>query len=342
MTRRAVGLVLGIVIAVAAVAVAGLFAWRAGGDDIEPGTQAITVRRWVDPESQLFGDPVVATIDVIADSGRIDVDSISVETSFAPYDVVGEPERTRTVDGSLTRLRTRYRLQCLAQVCVPERAERGLTLEPAKITYLRADGEPGPERSVSWPRVTIASQLEEGIVPHDDATTAFASPFRARVQPPGEPSWRVSPWVAQIALLGGAVALVGVGALLLLPLVRRRPEPGPAAAPAFTIELTPLERALVGLDWARAAGGSRDQRKALELLAEELDADVETDLTPLADEARVLAWSARPPGDESTAALSDRVREIVAERAAALAARAEADEADASLAGAVEGNGRHA
>ncbi len=302
-----------------------------------------------EPESQLFGDPVVATVDVIADSRRVDVDSISLETLFAPYDVIGEPLRSRTVDGPLVRLRTRYRLQCLAQICVPQAVERPLTLEPAKVTYLRADGSPGRARAVVWPRLTITSQLEGGVLPQRDATSqsgrgfSFAPPLQARVQPPGEPTWRVRPWLAQSALLAGALALVGVAALLLVPLVRRRPEPEPEPVAPATLELTPLERALVGLDWARAAGGSREQRKALELLAEELDADGEDDLTPLADDARVLAWSARAPGDESTASLSQRVREIVDERAAALAAaQAEVADGDAILTGGFDENGRHA
>lgn len=344
MTRRAVALALGVAAALAAVGVAAFLAWRGGDRDVEPGEQAIAVRRSVEPESQLFGDPVVATLDVIADSRRVDVNSVAVDASFAPYDVVGEPQRTRTVDGPLVRLRTRYRLQCLAQVCVPEATELPLTLQPARITYLRSNGSPGPERTVPWPRLTIASQLEGGTLPEGlPAPTGTIGPaLRARVQPPDEPSWRLSPTVAQIGLLGGTVALIGIGALLLVPLVRRKREPEPEPAPAFTVELTPLERALVGLDWARAAGGSREQRKALELLAEELDSDTEEDLTPLADDARVLAWSARPPGGESTATLSQRVREIVEERAAALAAAPDDAEVGEVLAGAPEENGRGA
>jgi hypothetical protein len=153
---------------------------------------------------------------------------------------------------------------------------------------------------------------------------------------PGDPSWRLPPAVLQAGLLGGAVLLVGLATLLLLPLVRRGPEPEPE--PEHAIELTPLERALVGLDWARAAGGSREQRKALELLAEELEADTEDDLAPLADDARVLAWSARPPDDEPTESLARRVREIVDARAQA---RLEAG-AESGLVGAAEENGRHA
>jgi hypothetical protein len=341
-TRRALLIGLGLVAALAAVAVAAVIASRGGGsrDEVLPGEQPIAVRSWVEPESQLFGDPALATIDVVVDSGRVDVDSVAVDASFAPYDVVGEPVRTRTVDGPLVRLRTQYRLQCLAQVCVPEHAQKPLTLPPARVAYVRANGTPGQPRAVQWPRLTITSQFEGGTPRQNGLGETFTSPIglRARVQPPGDPSWRASPLLVQILLIGGAVVLVGIAALLLLPFMRRKPEAEPAPAPV--IELTPLERALVGLDWARAEGGSKEQRKALELLAEELEADTEDDLTSLADDARVLAWSARPPGDESTEVLAQRVREIVEARAAA---RAEAAmEAEPALAGASTGNGRHA
>jgi len=356
MTRRAAALTVGVVVTLAAVALAAVLASRGREESIEPGVQAIAVRRWIEPEAQLFGDPVVATIDLIADRRRVDVDSVSVATLFAPYDVIGEPRRTRTVDGPLVRLRTRYRLQCLAQICVPKTTERLLKLEPAKVTYLRADGSPGRGRMIVWPRLTITSQLEGGVLPQPDATSksgrgfSFAPPLLARVQPPGAPSGRIEPRLAEALLVGGAAVLVALAALLLLPLVRRKPEPEPAPPGPATLELTPIERALVGLDWARAAGGSREQRKALELLAEELDADAldaETEgddiVAQLADDARVLAWSARPPGDDSTATLSQRVREIVEARAAALAAaRATPSDGDTILVDAVDGNGSHA
>lgn len=341
MTRRRLALALGLVVALAAVALAAVIAARGGGgdDDVVAGARPIAVRRWVAPESQLFGDPVVATIDVVVDAARVDVESVSVDASFAPYDVVGEPVRIRNAAGPLVRLRTRYRLQCLAQVCVPAHAELPLTLAPARVTYVRADGAPGTPRIVRWPRLTIVSQFERGVPRQNGLGSTFTSApgLRARVQPPGEPSWRVPPAAMLAGLIGGAAVLVGLAALLLVPLVRRTPEPEPE--PDAAIELTPLQRALVGLDWARAAGGSREQRKALELLAEELEADTEDDLTTLADDARVLAWSARPPGDESTDTLARRVREIVDARAEA---RPHQDEAETALAGAPGENGRRA
>jgi hypothetical protein len=343
MTWRAAALAFGVAVCLAVVAAAAVVAVRGRETGIAPGVQPVAVRRWLEPESQLFGDSVVATIDVIADSRRVDVGSVSVKTLFAPYDVIGEPQSTRTVDGPLVRLRTRYRLQCLVQVCVPKGNVLPLKLEPAKVTYLRVDGSPGRPRTVGWPPLTIASQLRDGAALQRERDLSFAPPLVARIQPPGMVSWRIGPWLAESALFGGAAVLVGLAALLALPVVRRKAELEPAPETAATPELTPLERALVGLDWARAAGGSREQRKALELLAEELDADAEDDLAPLADDARVLAWSARLPGDESTATLSRHVHDITERRAAALAAmQAEHADEDVIPVDSRDENGRHA
>jgi hypothetical protein len=101
-----------------------------------------------------------------------------------------------------------------------------------------------------------------------------------------------------------------VAVAALLPYLRREapapPEPEPVPAGP---ELTPLQRALAGLQWARAFGAPREQRKALELLAEELE---HADQVELAEEARALAWSPAPPGQAEMKALAGRV-DMVAE-----------------------------
>jgi len=57
-TRRGAALVLGVAVALAVVALAAVLAFRGRGQDPEPGAQAVAVRRWVEPETQLFGEPV--------------------------------------------------------------------------------------------------------------------------------------------------------------------------------------------------------------------------------------------------------------------------------------------
>src|SRR5204862_6464890 len=75
-------------------------------------------------------------------------------------------------------------------------------------------------------------------------------------------------------------------------------------------EASPLERALLVLEaaWAR---GAADQRKALELLAAELESQGEP---PLAGQARELAWSQTAPEPEAARTLAASVREVIGPR----------------------------
>ena len=75
--------------------------------------------------------------------------------------------------------------------------------------------------------------------------------------------------------------------------------------------LTPLERALLVLESARVRGAAADRRKALELLAAELETGGDP---PLALEARELAWSKATPAGEATKALATRVRRLIKAR----------------------------
>jgi hypothetical protein len=116
-------------------------------------------------------------------------------------------------------------------------------------------------------------------------------------------TYRISP-----ALLGTGLLLLA-GLLLALPgwftwswfRGRRRPAPVEEAP-----ELTPLERALVLVDQARDSVDGEDRRKALEVLAVELD---EARRAEHAEEARRLAWSPSEPTPEAAGNLVESVRE---------------------------------
>jgi len=71
-------------------------------------------------------------------------------------------------------------------------------------------------------------------------------------------------------------------------------------------ELTPLERALALVEWARDRPDGTDRRKALEVLAGELEV---VGRQGLADEARALAWPAASPSPEAAGRLVETVRE---------------------------------
>ena len=76
--------------------------------------------------------------------------------------------------------------------------------------------------------------------------------------------------------------------------------------------LSPLEQALVLLENAVRVDGAADQRRALELVAEELERAAWGD-TELAQAARALAWSEGVPPVRQTTELAARVRSVLDE-----------------------------
>ena len=106
-------------------------------------------------------------------------------------------------------------------------------------------------------------------------------------------------WPAALILLAAA------GGLVYLAWPRRAPAPTPEPEPEPAPSLTPLEQALALLEETVRIDGAGDQRRALELVAEELDEWGDADL---AGAARVLAWSVGVPRVEQTTALAARVR----------------------------------
>ena len=74
--------------------------------------------------------------------------------------------------------------------------------------------------------------------------------------------------------------------------------------------MTPLERALALVEWARDRENGAERREALEVLAVELEA---VESPGLAESARSLAWSPVSPSPEAAAALVETTRRDVTE-----------------------------
>ena len=78
-----------LVAVVAVVALAGC-----GGSDSKPllaGGKAAAVRGGLTPDVHLFGEPVVAHVDVIVDREQVDPDAVRVKTDFTPASFSGYP-----------------------------------------------------------------------------------------------------------------------------------------------------------------------------------------------------------------------------------------------------------
>jgi hypothetical protein len=299
----------------ALVAVLGLVAAGCGGSESEvpflPQGRAIDSSRSLTPTTHFFGDIVTARVEVRIDRRLLDPAKLRVEADFKPYELVGEVERHRRDLDDYTRLRYEYALRCLTLGCIPEQLQtelgaqegargerRTLRFPPAQIRYDDPSGEfPGVLRTVSWPPVTSVSRLNE-------AQSEAEFPFRATPEALPGPSYLAAP-----ALVVGGLLLVGL-ALLTWPVrlgVRawreRRP---PVVEEEEAPSLTPLERVLLLVEWARERPDGDDRRRTLEVLADELE---RTGAATLSDQASELAWSRDAPSPEAVSALLERVRE---------------------------------
>jgi hypothetical protein len=151
-----------------------------------------------------------------------------------------------------------------------------------------------------------------------DAPGQQSSTWRADLTSLPAATYRLAPGVLVALLLGGAVlaALAAVG-LAYVAWPRRAPPP-PEPEPELPPEpvLSPLEQALALLEESVRSDGAAEQRRALELVAEELEL-AEWGDRDLARTARALAWSEGVPPVDQTNRLAARVRSALPEIAAA-------------------------
>lgn len=279
----------------------------AGASDLPRGKKVTATAR-LDPTVHVFAEPVTAVVEVVVDREQIDPDRVRVETAFLPYDVKAERQSTER-RGGLTVLRHEYDLRCLRIGCIPEilssaageaetgRGERrALRLPAARVLYDAPDGETRVLERVSWPEVVSVSRLKESDIPEFGDFV-----FKTSVTPLPDLDFRVPPAVLGIALLVAAAALLALPAILVARWYRRR---RPVEVAVEEVELTPLERAVRLVEWARERDNGVERREALEVLAVELDA---VGRPELARSARALAWS---PASPPVARADDLVAEV--------------------------------
>jgi hypothetical protein len=293
-----------------------------GGDDIPPLPEGkfMATSQSITPKVALFAEPVDVQIDVLVDTDRYDPDRLDVTGSFKPYERDGDVVRTRRDQGRYSHLRFEYTIRCLVYECLPEVGggppevqpgglppplgslgggfgeRKSVTLATARLTY--DDPKKGVQavRNLSWPPIQVVSRLNHA----DTNVTGIGFPFEATVAPLPAASYRVSPNVLGAALLAGALALLLLPAALIVRTVRRKPEIVEDPEP----ELSPLEKALRLVEWARAEGGPEERREALEALAYELDEPQPEH----AREARRVAWTPPEPDPEAMGRLVEVVR----------------------------------
>jgi hypothetical protein len=285
----------------------------------ESSPDGLVAQVTLSPRIIFFGDTMQVLYDVALDRQRVDPESVRVQAELAPWEIVGTPRREREDSGSTTHLRFAYTVRCLTGGCVPPRATGPLEFDPARVSFAAPGAATAERRSLQVPFPLLVVYSRYTAASFEGAESGVA-PWRADVATLPDVSYRVSPTLALVFLVGAsALLVVGAGVLVFMAWPRRAPAPPPEPEPEPVPSLTPLEQALALLDDSVRSDGAGDQRRALELVSEALE---EWGDEELAGAARVLAWSEGVPDEERTHALAARVR---AELERELLERAELD-----------------
>jgi hypothetical protein len=279
--------------------------------------QVLAAAAKIEPQSLLFGAPVHVRIDAVVDRRQLDPTRVHLDAKWTPYQPVVPIVRTRTDVGPYTRLRWTVDLHCVVVDCVPQAGSIARqTFQPTTVRYFGVgkNGSPPDPVTVTWPQISAVSRLD----PIDIERRAIVN----RVGPAGQvrailPPWRVnstnlaavsykvSPSTLFWSSLALALALLLAAAFLLRPYL-----PGFGWVPRRRRPVSRLERAVEAVERARG-GEAADERKALELLAEELRRSGSGRLAWTATE---LAWSPSQPPADKTGALTEDVRQELAGR----------------------------
>ena len=245
-------------------------------------SKTAVVRGEMIPDVHLFGEPVVAQVDVILNREKVDPADVRLKTNFEPYEPVGETREERRDIGDFTVIRYTTTLE------LPQRA-----LHPADRRR-RDDGEPA-SRAAAVPPGPAARREGQVRVPagaaragrrspkdktlgrvvwaplrslsrinwYDSSVVGQGFPFVATVAPLPEPEYRISPTLLGLAMLALALALLALPVWLVWGRRRRvrhaedraraRAQPARARAAARRVGQPPSVR-------RRAARGARGAR----------------------------------------------------------------------------------
>ena len=294
----------GVVTTLAIVAIAGL------GDEVNtagqavPGRAPVTVKADVTPRTHLFGDTLVARLDVVVDRDAVSPGLPRVVRSFAPY-VVERVTTVRRDAGRFSQLRYTFRLRCLREACLSTSGRAKVRFDPVRVLYRSPAGEARVVRT-SWPPVELYSRLASVPKEEEQSSSRFntpvMAPWRADLTALPAVSHRWSPTLIIAVLLLAAGLLVLPACVLVYLALPWRASP---SWESWLALLPPIERALAVLERARTQGDGPARRRALERLGMELRAQGAEEL---AREALELAWTEETPTSEAILRLERHIR----------------------------------
>jgi hypothetical protein len=246
---------------------------------------------------------VTATLDVVVDKTVVDPDAVEVKADFGNWKPVSAPRASREDSGDTAYLRTTYALRCLTRLCVPARDTEEIEFEPAEVSYgaLVGGGSRRLTVDAEWPMLVVHTRAGTDT---DDRRDVLAAPWRADLLTLPLSSYRISPGLLLALLLLGGVGLFALAGVLVYRAIPDRkppPEPEPEPIPVATL----LEQALAFLEAPASKNGAPERRRALELVADEVESWGDT---TLATTARSLAWSEHAPESQTTKAFAAELR----------------------------------
>ncbi len=308
---RRLGMVLAVAVAVSGALVTASVVPSRGDEGPDAAAAVdladIEAAATLEPAVALFGDTVLAHVDVLLDKTLVDPESVRVAANFVPFEIVGPPRRLRRDAGDSAYLRRTFVLRCLTGTCVPSGESARYEFPHVRVAFAATtEAEDTSSISVPLPSVRIYSRFTA----LGAGTDRGSAPWEADVLSLPAVSYRIAPG-ALIAVLVSIAALAALAGVILGYLaspsrvVELEAEPEPELPPAPP--LSPLEQALLLLEQSIRVDGAADQRRALELVAEELELADWGD-RDLARTARALAWSEGLPPIEQTTLLATRVR----------------------------------
>lgn len=272
--------------------------WWSGGSAEDAGSAPLSVSTSLTPGTTFFGDPIAARVVVGLDPGSVSASTLTVQPDFAPYVLAGPPVIRRSRTGNAETVSYTYSIQCDTDGCLPTSGPATIRFRP--VVAAVASGAKRLTARGAWPAVVVSSRLGRSDL------QASKPPFRHPSTVPA-PVFGVDP----SALADGltvAAGLLGAGVLALLAfelaayLRRRRALAAPgrlAVAVAFVRE-------------SAARENPADRRKALELLAEALDANAQAGLAATAGDA---AWAEPAPTPARARELADEAESLPGEPA---------------------------
>jgi len=255
------------------------------------------------PRTVGFGDTLTASVDVTVDRRRVDPDSVRIRQEFSPWGQLARPRQTRQDSAHTSFLRTTYVLRCVIGPCVPPRETYQLEFDPVVVSYRLVEGGKAESVETRWPILVTHSNIVASDLERREAVT---TPWRADLLSMPAASYRISPGLLRGLLFAGALVLGLAGVVFaFIAMPTREPEIEPEPEPEPEPALPPLELALILLTDGAQTNGAADRRRALELVAEEMEAREEL---PLARRARTMAWSEETPTLAETSGLAESVR----------------------------------